>query len=157
MVVDQLIGVTEAIGPDRSIDLDNAAQRESLDVIGRIGFDTDFQAMTSMASNSGANRALDALHGGELQILRHAMTIRPSGGRKELHEKEEEACRRGITCLCLRRHVCRHQGGHGAGDGSVALPEAVAGSAQHATDAVARAACPIVLRVLCVDLLLTLS
>jgi hypothetical protein len=97
-VLDQLIGVFEAAGPDRPVDIDNAAQRESLDVIGRVGrslgtwvhpsslpaphaaprwhvdnrtrclafvgFDTDFQAVTSMTSKSGANRALDALHGG---------------------------------------------------------------------------------------------
>lgn len=37
IVVDQLIGVFEAVGPDGTIDLDNAAQRESLDVIGRVG------------------------------------------------------------------------------------------------------------------------
>ena len=103
IVLDQLIGVFEAAGPDRPIDIDNAAQRESLDVIGRVGkgfrhlgaglpvaaatpntsapscriinknqclafagFDTDFQAVTSMTSKSGANRALDALHGGEI-------------------------------------------------------------------------------------------
>jgi hypothetical protein len=36
-VLDQLIGVFEAAGPDRPVDIDNAAQRESLDVIGRVG------------------------------------------------------------------------------------------------------------------------
>ena len=104
-MLDQLVGVFEAAGPDRPVDIDNAAQRESLDVIGRVGewlstagawsprlslllrctclhqvsyrtrtlvpvsfvgFDTDFQAVTSMTSKSGANRALDALHGGEV-------------------------------------------------------------------------------------------
>jgi hypothetical protein len=37
IVLDQLIGVFEAAGPERSVDIDNAAQRESLDVIGRVG------------------------------------------------------------------------------------------------------------------------
>lgn len=37
IVLDQLIGVFEAAGPDRPVDIDNAAQRESLDVIGRVG------------------------------------------------------------------------------------------------------------------------
>jgi hypothetical protein len=37
IVLDQVICVFEAVGPEHPVDIDNAAQRESLDVIGRVG------------------------------------------------------------------------------------------------------------------------
>lgn len=46
LVLDQLIGVFEAAGPDQPVDIDNAAQRESLDVIGRVGIVSHLEIVT---------------------------------------------------------------------------------------------------------------
>ena len=76
-VIDELLAVFDSLGPQTPIDIDNAAQRESLDVIGRIGFGIHFGATQSLASESGANRALDALHGGEeLNNVRSLCSVR---------------------------------------------------------------------------------
>ena len=65
----QLIEILKARGPEAAVDIDNAASRITLDVIGRVGFDKDFHA-TETLDDTKINRALDLMTaGGSLQCL----------------------------------------------------------------------------------------
>ena len=57
---EQLIRILEAKGAQAVVDLDNATQRVTLDVIGRVGFDKDFGATESLDGGS-ANVAFDLM------------------------------------------------------------------------------------------------
>lgn len=60
----QLIAILKARGPAAAVDIDNAASRITLDVIGRVGFDKDFGATQSL-DDSSTNRAFDLMTAGE--------------------------------------------------------------------------------------------
>ena len=59
----QLIRILRARGPTAVVDLDNVAQRVTLDVIGRVGFDKDFGATQSLDDDS-TNRAFELMNAG---------------------------------------------------------------------------------------------
>lgn len=59
----RLIEALHAATPERAVDMDNAAQRVTLDVIGRVGFDKDFGATGDLGSGS-ANEAFDLMGAG---------------------------------------------------------------------------------------------
>ena len=60
----QLIDILKARGPSAVVDMDNAASRITLDVIGRVGFDKDFHATQSLDDDT-VNRAFDLMTAGE--------------------------------------------------------------------------------------------
>lgn len=60
----QLIKILKARGPEAAIDMDNAASRVTLDVIGRVGFDKDFHA-TQNLNDAVTNRAFDLMTAGK--------------------------------------------------------------------------------------------
>ena len=64
----QLIKKLEARGPEVVVDIDNAASRITLDVIGRVGFDKDFRA-TETLDNIEINRAFDLMTAGKTFCL----------------------------------------------------------------------------------------
>lgn len=64
----QLINILRAKGQDAVVDLDNAASRITLDVIGRVGFDKDFGATQSL-DDSSINRAFDLMTAGTQHFL----------------------------------------------------------------------------------------
>lgn len=51
-LADQIAGILRGAGPAAVLDLDNLLQREAMDVIGRIGFQTDFGALEAYASGA---------------------------------------------------------------------------------------------------------
>ncbi|KAK9807492.1 hypothetical protein WJX72_000759 [[Myrmecia] bisecta] len=59
----QLIDILRGRGPTTTVDLDNATQRLTLDVIGRVGFEKDFGATRSLDDNA-ANIAFDTMGAG---------------------------------------------------------------------------------------------
>lgn len=59
----QLIDILKARGPDAVVDMDNAASRITLDVIGMVGFQKDFHATESLDDES-TNRAFDLMTAG---------------------------------------------------------------------------------------------
>ena len=59
----QLIAILKARGSGAVVDIDNAASRITLDVIGRVGFDKDFHA-TETLDDSKINRAFDLMSAG---------------------------------------------------------------------------------------------
>lgn len=60
---EQLINILKAWGPDKEVDIDNAASRIALDVIGRVGFNKDFGATQNM-NDSSINRAFELMTAG---------------------------------------------------------------------------------------------
>lgn len=60
----QLIEILRARGPGAIVDMDNAASRITLDVIGRVGFDKDFHATESLDDDK-TNRAFDLMTAGK--------------------------------------------------------------------------------------------
>lgn len=65
---ERLIEALQAAGPDTAVDIDNAAQRVTLDVIGQVGFGKDFGATTDLVSNA-ANTAIDLMYAGRFTKL----------------------------------------------------------------------------------------
>ena len=51
-LADQIAGILRGAGPAAVLDLDNLLQREAMDVIGRIGFQTEFGALEAYASGA---------------------------------------------------------------------------------------------------------
>ena len=60
---EQLISILKGWGPDKEVDIDNAASRIALDVIGRVGFNKDFGATQNM-NDSSINRAFELMTAG---------------------------------------------------------------------------------------------
>ena len=60
---EQLISILKAWGPEKEVDIDNAASRIALDVIGRVGFNKDFGATQNM-NDSSINRAFELMTAG---------------------------------------------------------------------------------------------
>lgn len=54
----QLIHLIQQAGPDATLDMDNVLLRQSLDVIGRVGFQQDMGGTTSLDSTSSAGHCL---------------------------------------------------------------------------------------------------
>lgn len=65
----QLVAVLRANGPQKAVDIDNAALRESLDVIGRLGFGMDFNATQSLQGGQASETLNILLCGDSLQTL----------------------------------------------------------------------------------------
>ena len=59
----RLIAALKAATPAKAVDMDNAAQRITLDVIGRVGFEKDFGATEDLADGR-ANEAFDLMNAG---------------------------------------------------------------------------------------------
>lgn len=64
-VVDRMSAVIAAAGPDRFIDVDNLLQRESMEVIGRVGFGYDFGAIEQFGKGPAGAGGGGAAGGGE--------------------------------------------------------------------------------------------
>ncbi|KAK9826059.1 hypothetical protein WJX74_008792 [Apatococcus lobatus] len=62
--VSQLIDILKLRGPDEVIDMDNAALRVTLDVIGQVGFGKDFGATKSLDARDTANAAFATMEAG---------------------------------------------------------------------------------------------
>lgn len=76
----QLIAILRAKGARRAVDMDNAAQRITLDVIGRVGFDKDFHATESLDDDT-TNMAFDLMTAGKSQAnLLGSSKLRPPPG-----------------------------------------------------------------------------
>lgn len=79
-VVDRLSAAFTSIGAERFVDVDNALQRESMEVIGRVGFGHDFGAIESFASGArdGAASAAGKIAADAFNSLRegaHEITL----------------------------------------------------------------------------------
>ena len=59
---------------DVAIDMDNAAQRVTLDVIGQGGFETDFGA-TADLEDGAANAAFDLMNAGGISLVYLALQL----------------------------------------------------------------------------------
>ncbi len=68
--VSQLIANLKSKGPDDVVDMDHAALRVTLDVIGQVGFGKDFGATRSLDEADTANAAFATMEAGELLIPR---------------------------------------------------------------------------------------
>lgn len=55
---DQLIHLIQQAGPDNILDMDNVLLRQSLDVIGWVGFQQDMEGTASLDSSSSAGHCL---------------------------------------------------------------------------------------------------
>ncbi|CAL5222409.1 g4768 [Coccomyxa viridis] len=66
----QLIEVLKGMGPNEVVDMDNALCRESLDVIGRVGFGVDMGATHSLRDTDKSGEAMEATAGALLEADR---------------------------------------------------------------------------------------
>ncbi|CAL5219591.1 g1454 [Coccomyxa viridis] len=66
----QLIEVLKTVGPQEVVDMDNALCRESLDVIGRVGFGKDMGATRSLRDSDTSGQAMEATAGALLEADR---------------------------------------------------------------------------------------
>lgn len=62
--VSQLIHILRSKGPDEVVDMDHAALRVTLDVIGQVGFGKDFGATKSLDATDTANAAFATMEAG---------------------------------------------------------------------------------------------
>lgn len=60
----ELLTVLAAKGPEAVFDMSEAAQRQSLDVIGRVGFAKNFGATAALGQPDSSHRMMDSLTGG---------------------------------------------------------------------------------------------
>ncbi|KAK9819280.1 hypothetical protein WJX81_006108 [Elliptochloris bilobata] len=67
----QLVRQLHACGPEAVVDMDLAAQRESLDVLGLVGFGVQFGATRSLLGGDKPGSALRALQNGMAEVQRH--------------------------------------------------------------------------------------
>ena len=70
----QLIEILKTRGPGTAVDIDNAASRITLDVIGRVGFDKDFHA-TETLDDTKINRAFDLMTAGKRKLFSRTFSI----------------------------------------------------------------------------------
>lgn len=86
----QLIEVLKSVGPDEVVDMDGALCRESLDVIGRVGFGKDMGATRSLRNSDAPGQAMEATSGALLEADRRLTdpTRRFQFWRKDVREGE---------------------------------------------------------------------
>ncbi|KAK9819257.1 hypothetical protein WJX81_005098 [Elliptochloris bilobata] len=76
-VAGQLVSALKALGPEAVVDMDRAAQRESLDVIGRVGFGKDYGATRCLGGDE-AESALSTLQKGMVEAQKYLSSpLRP--------------------------------------------------------------------------------
>ena len=56
-LTNQVCEVLSSLGPETFVDIDNLLQRESLDIIGRVGFATDMKAIRGFNAQVGSKAA----------------------------------------------------------------------------------------------------
>jgi cytochrome P450 len=131
-VVDRLSAVLTAIGPEHFVDVDNALQRESMDVIGRVGFGHDFSAIEGFAGGAaqGTASAASKIAAGAFESLRgsaHEVTLLWNTPFRMRLRRVLPSARRGAACMAtLQAHmrgmlqVVRARGPPAADDMSIA-------------------------------------
>lgn len=107
---EQLISILRARGPQKPVDIDNAASRITLDVIGRVGFDKDFGATQSL-DDSSINRAFDLMTaGGHLcRLLREDFGSAPSYQHDQCVSSSQVMLKL-ATCVFAAIHAGRDEG-----------------------------------------------
>jgi hypothetical protein len=96
-LADQLTCILRSAGPGCALDLDNLLQRESLDVIGRIGFNTDFRALKLFARTMEGGAKGDSASGDSWEGLKGREVLQVG---RVLCSRVAQVPGRGAVALC---------------------------------------------------------